>query len=580
MPIFVSETTLIPFIIAGCIISGNLLPKLDMLSNLLIKNYALIKHLEMSPDPGLNIITGETGAGKSIMLGAIGLLLGNRADAKSLYDSNEKCVIEGTFNLTGYDLAPNFEDENLDFSEECIVRREISAAGKSRAFINDTPVNLEILRKIGMQLLDVHSQHDSILLGNNEFQLRVVDSYAENSDLLKTYQADFNAYKEAARTFDELKKKAHQLRKEFDYDQFLFQELNNAGLKADEQEKLEQELTILENATEIKERLQLAHAYLDNPENSVLDLLKSAVGSLTQASRLVTEYDVLRQRAQSALIELRDLAGEIDQVNGNVELDSARTEVVQERLDLIYSLLKKHQVPAVGQLLDLEAALQSKLSIVMNLDEDLAAAEKKVAQAQTKMLAGAKVISDRRKKVTKAIEKLILDRLYELGIPNASLSIQVNETAPTPAGIDSATFLFSGNKGIVPQELKLVASGGEFSRLMMVIKYILADKRKLPTIIFDEIDTGVSGEIAKKMGKMMQNMAENHQIIAITHLHQIASSGDAHYFVYKDHSSDRTVSRIKKLTIDERVQEIAQMIGGHNPSEAVLHNAREMILRD
>ncbi|MGG7666477.1 DNA repair protein RecN [Dyadobacter sp. BHUBP1] len=551
-----------------------------MLSNLLIKNYALIKHLEMSPDPGLNIITGETGAGKSIMLGAIGLLLGNRADAKSLYDSSEKCIIEGTFNLTGYDLAPNFEDENLDFSEECIVRREISAAGKSRAFINDTPVNLETLRKIGMQLLDVHSQHDSILLGNNEFQLRVVDSYAENADLLKTYQADFNAYREAVKAFDELKRQAHQLRKEFDYDQFLFQELNNAGLKSDEQEKLEQELTILENAVEIKEKLQLAHAYLDNPENSALDLLKNAVGSLTQASRLVNEYDILRQRAQSALIELRDLAEEIDQVNGNVELDSARTEVVQERLDLIYSLLKKHQVSAVAELLDIEANLQDKLSVVMNLDEDLAAAEKKVTLTHDKMFAGAKVLSERRRKVTVAIEKLILDRLYELGIPNASLSIQINETAPTPSGIDSATFLFSGNKGIVPQELKLVASGGEFSRLMMVIKYILADKRKLPTIIFDEIDTGVSGEIAKKMGKMMQNMAVNHQIIAITHLHQIASSGDAHYFVYKDHSSDRTVSRIKKLTNDERVQEIAQMIGGHNPSEAVLHNAREMILRD
>jgi len=534
----------------------------------------------MSPDPGLNIITGETGAGKSIMLGAIGLLLGNRADAKSLYDSSEKCVIEGTFNLRGYDLAPNFEDENLDFSEECIVRREISAAGKSRAFINDTPVNLETLRKIGMQLLDVHSQHDSILLGNNEFQLRVVDSYAENADLLKTYQADFNAYREAVKAFDELKRQAQQLRKEFDYDQFLFQELNNAGLKADEQEKLEQELTILENAVEIKERLQLAHAYLDNPENSALDLLKSAVSSLAQASRLVNEYDILRQRAQSALIELRDLADEIDQVNANVELDSTRTEVVQERLDLIYSLLKKHQASAVAQLLDIEADLQGKLSIVMNLDEDLASAEKKVAQTHGKMLAGAKKLSERRQKVTKAIEKLILDRLYELGIPNASLSIQINETAPTHSGIDSVTFLFSGNKGIVPQELKLVASGGEFSRLMMVIKYILADKRKLPTIIFDEIDTGVSGEIAKKMGKMMQNMAVNHQIIAITHLHQIASSGDAHYFVYKDHSSDRTVSRIKKLTIDERVQEIAQMIGGHNPSEAVLHNAREMILRD
>nr|WP_295933414.1 DNA repair protein RecN [uncultured Dyadobacter sp.] len=551
-----------------------------MLSNLLIKNYALIKHLEMSPDPGLNIITGETGAGKSIMLGAIGLLLGNRADAKSLYDANEKCVIEGSFNLKGYDLAPNFEDENLDFSDECIIRREISAAGKSRAFINDTPVNLDTLRKIGMQMLDIHSQHDSILLGNNEFQLQVVDSFAENGALLKAYQSDFNAYRDAAKTLEDLKRRAHQLRKEFDYDQFLFQELNNAALKTEEQEKLEQELTILENAVEIKERLQLAHAYLDNPENSALDLLKNAVASLTQASRLVTEYDILRQRAQSTLIELRDLADEIDQVNGNVEVDPSRTEIVQERLDLIYSLLKKHQLSSIGELLALEEQLRTKLNAVMNLDEDLASAEKQLVQTKEKMLTRAKTLSDKRQKVTKAIEKLILERLSELGIPNASLSIQIVEIAPSPTGIDSVTFLFSGNKGIVPQELKLVASGGEFSRLMMVIKYILADKRKLPTIIFDEIDTGVSGEIAKKMGKMMQNMAVNHQIIAITHLHQIASSGDAHYFVYKDHSSDKTVSRIKKLTIDERVQEIAQMIGGHNPSEAVLHNAREMILKD
>jgi DNA repair protein RecN (Recombination protein N) len=551
-----------------------------MLSNLLIKNYALIKQLEMSPDPGLNIITGETGAGKSIMLGAIGLLLGNRADVKSLYDSSEKCVIEGSFNLAGYDLAPNFEDENLDFSEECIVRREISVAGKSRAFINDTPVNLDTLKKIGTQLLDIHSQHDSILLGNNEFQLQVVDSYAENADLLKTYQLDFNAYREAARSLEELKKQAHQLRKEFDYDQFLFQELNNASLKADEQEKLEQELTILENAVEIKERLQLAHAYLDNPENSVLDLLKNTVSALSQASRLVSDYDALRQRAQSTLIELRDLADEIDQVNSDVDVDSTRSEAVQERLDLIYLLLKKHQVASVTELLAIEEELQRKLSVVLNLDDDLAAAEKNLSKAKEKMSASANALSKRRNNVTKAIENLILERLIELGIPNATLTIQITETAPTPTGIDSVAFLFSGNKGIVPQELKQVASGGEFSRLMMVIKYILADKRKLPTIIFDEIDTGVSGEIAKKMGKMMQNMAVNHQIIAITHLHQIASSGDAHYFVYKDHSSDKTVSRIKKLSIDERVQEIAQMIGGHNPSEAVLHNAREMILKD
>lgn len=551
-----------------------------MLSNLLIKNYALIKQLEMSPDPGLNIITGETGAGKSIMLGAIGLLLGNRADVKSLYDTSEKCVIEGSFNLSGYDLRPNFEEENLDFSDDCIIRREISIAGKSRAFINDTPVNLDTLKRIGGQLLDIHSQHDSIMLGNNDFQLQVVDSFAGNLDLLKSYISDYQIYRSELKYLDDLKSEAAQLRKEFDYDQFLHQELSNAALVSDEQEKLEQELTILENAVEIKEKLQLAHAYLDNPENSVLEFLKGSINSLSQAARLVSGYDSLRQRAQSTLIELRDLAEEIDQVNGSIEVDKNRSDLVQERLDLIYSLLKKHQVSEIGQLLEIEQNLQHKLNTVLNFDEDLLKAEKKTAQAREAMLKSAKSLSASRQKVAKAIELLILERLVELGIPNASFSIQITEIPPSPNGSDSVVFLFSGNKGVVPQELKQVASGGEFSRLMMVIKYILADKRKLPTIIFDEIDTGVSGEIAKKMGKMMQNMAHNHQIIAITHLHQIASSGNAHYFVYKDHSSDKTVSKVKKLTVDERVQEIAQMIGGHNPSESVLLNAREMILKE
>jgi DNA repair protein RecN (Recombination protein N) len=551
-----------------------------MLSNLLIKNYALIKQLEMSPDPGLNIITGETGAGKSIMLGAIGLLLGNRADVKSLYDSSEKCVIEGSFNLAGYDLAPNFDEENLDYSDECIVRREISVAGKSRAFINDTPVNLDALKRIGSQLLDIHSQHDSVMLGNNEFQLQVVDSFADNSQLLKSYRQDFSTYKETAKAFENLQQEAIKLRKEFDYDQFLFQELNNAKLVADEQEKLEVELNILENAVEIREKLQFAHALLDSPENSILELLKNAANALGQAARLVPVYDAIRARVQSTLIELRDVADEIDQANGSVDIDQGRAELVQERLDLIYTLLKKHQATHVEQLLKIEEDLQHKLSIVLNLDEDLVKAEKRATQAKETMLKTANVLSEKRRKVTKAIEKLILERLSELGIPNASLSIQITETLPTLNGLDSVAFLFSGNKGIVPQELKQVASGGEFSRLMMVIKYILADKRKLPTIIFDEIDTGVSGEIARKMGKMMQNMAHNHQIIAITHLHQIASSGNAHYFVYKDHSSAKTVSKIKKLSVEERVQEIAQMIGGHNPSESVLTNAREMILKE
>jgi DNA repair protein RecN (Recombination protein N) len=551
-----------------------------MLSNLLIKNYALIQELEMAPDPGLNIITGETGAGKSIMLGAIGLLLGNRADIKSLYDPTMKCIIEGTFNLTGYDLSSNFEEENLDFSSECIVRREISVAGKSRAFINDTPVNLEILKRISNQLLDIHSQHDAILLGTNDFQLQVVDTYAEAYELKNDYNLQYNQYKETVKQLEALKTHAKQLHREFDYDQFLYQELAQAQLIPQEQTTLESELSILENAAEIKEKLSLAHSYFDHPENSLLELLKEAIGVLTQAGRLVPSYDLLKERAQSALIELRDISDEIESTLEDVEIDENRKELVNERLSLIYTLLKKHQVNSTDALLVIQQQLEKKVSSVLNLDEDLLQAEKAVENARKKMLKSGELLTKKRQSVLSNLQSSILERLVELGIPNASLSVELSPIAPSPTGLDSVSFLFSGNKGIKPQELKQVASGGEFSRLMMVIKYILADRRKLPTIIFDEVDTGVSGEIAKKMGKMMQQMSQNHQIIAISHLHQIASSGDAHYFVYKDHSSDRTVSKIKKLNEEERIMEIAHMIGGLNPSESVIHNAKEMISKN
>lgn len=551
-----------------------------MLSNLLIKNYALIQELEMAPDPGLNIITGETGAGKSIMLGAIGLLLGNRADIKSLYDPTMKCIIEGTFNLTGYDLSSNFEEENLDFSTECIVRREISVAGKSRAFINDTPVNLEILKRIGNQLLDIHSQHDSIMLGTNEFQLQVVDTYAEAHDLKNEYYLQYTQYKEAVKKLEQLRSHAKQLHREFDYDQFLYQELVNAQLVQQEQASLENELSILENAAEIKEKLSMAHSHFDHPENSILELLKEAIGALAQAGRLVPIYDTLKARAQSALIELKDISDEIESTMDDVEIDERRKEIVNERLDLIYTLLKKHQATNTDALLAIQEALQKKVSSVLNLDEDLLFAEKTAENARKNMLKIGESLTKKRQNVLSNLQSSILDRLVELGIPNASLSVELTPIAPSPTGLDVVSFLFSGNKGIKPQELKQVASGGEFSRLMMVIKYILADRRKLPTIIFDEVDTGVSGEIAKKMGKMMLQMSHNHQIIAISHLHQIASSGDAHYFVYKDHSSDKTVSRIKKLNEEERIMEIAHMIGGLNPSESVLLNAKEMISKN
>lgn len=548
-----------------------------MLSHLLIKNYALIEQLEMVPDGALNIITGETGAGKSIMLGAIGLLLGHRADTRVLYDPTQKCVIEGSFNVTGYVIETIFEEEELDYAEICIVRREISSSGKSRAFVNDTPVNLETLRRVTSQLMDIHSQHDSVMLGSNEYQLQIVDTYAQDDDRLRTYRADYQTYRDRQMTYDHLQNEAGAMRREFDYNNFLYQELLKANLQADEQELLEQELNVLENAGEIKERLLMAFEYLDNPEQSVVSQLKSAVGCLNQVTKVADQYKALQERAQSALIELRDLADEISTEQESVDIDDSRAEVVRERLSLIYQLQTKHQASNVAALITLRDELGQKVSQVLNLDDELAKAKAKAEVAQKKMLTSAEALSKARMAVLKPIEKEIKGLLDDLGMPNASLQISAEKGRPTPSGIDTVSFLFSANKGVKPQQLKNVASGGEFSRLMMAIKYILASKRSLPTIIFDEIDTGVSGEIAIKMGHMMRDMAHTHQLIAITHLPQIAAQGTAHYFVYKDHSAAKTVSRVRRLSFEERVQEIAQMIGGKTPSPSAVSSAREIL---
>ncbi|OIN57427.1 DNA repair protein RecN [Arsenicibacter rosenii] len=548
-----------------------------MLTHLLIKNYALIDRLELTPDTELNIITGETGAGKSIMLGAIGLLLGNRADTKVLYDPEKKCIIEGTFNIAGYYIEQLFEEEELDYGTSCVVRREISPSGKSRAFVNDTPVTLDVLRRVTSQMMDIHSQHDSVLLGSNEYQLQIVDTYAQDDNLLRVYHHDFQAYRKAQQAYDKLQQEASSMRKEFDYNKFLYKELSKVQLQADEQEQLEQELNVLENAEEIRERLQLASEYLDNPEQSVIDLLKGVVNSLSTVSRLSSQYEPLLERAQSTLIELRDLAGEISDEQDSVETNEERAETIRERLSVIYQLQTKHQVKTVAELLRIQEDLARKVSKVLNLDDELDASRARAEQTRLIMMQSAEVLSAARLAVLKPIEQEISTLLADLGMPNASLHILSEAGKPTMTGIDTVSFLFSANKGIKPQQLKNVASGGEFSRLMMAIKYILASKRSLPTIIFDEIDTGISGEIAIKMGVMMREMAHNHQIIAITHLPQIAGKGTAHYFVYKDHSSDRTVSRIRQLNLDERVQEIAQMIGGNNPSQSTLKHAREIL---
>ncbi|UTA68927.1 DNA repair protein RecN [Emticicia sp. 21SJ11W-3] len=548
-----------------------------MLSNLLIKNYALIEQLEISPDAHLNIVTGETGAGKSIMLGAIGLLLGNRADVKTLYNETEKCVIEGTFSMDGFYIKNIFDEEELDFENPCIIRREIAPSGKSRAFINDTPVTLETLRKITSQLMDIHSQHDTIQLGSNEYQLTIVDTYAQCHDRLVEYQEKYRTYRKLQDAYEQLQTDADQNKKEFEFNSFQLDELVKAKLEASEQEQLEQELNILEHAEEVKLKLRTAHAFLTDTDNAVLSALQSVVGNLNSIAGFSPEYQQFKDRIQSCLVELKDVARDIETEEEGIELDSEQIETTQSRLDLLFKLQQKHGVKSNAELLEIQAVLEEKVSKVLNLSENLAAAKERVDKAYETALNMAEGLSAARQKILPEIEKRVVGLLMELGMPNSTLKIQHQTGKLTTDGIDQIHFLFSANKGITPRQLKDVASGGEFSRLMLAIKYVLGDKRSLPTIIFDEIDTGISGEVAIKVGKMMLEMAQSLQVIAITHLHQIAGRGTSHFYVYKDNSSSKTMSRIRQLNTDERIIEIAKMIGGENPSESAIHSAIEIL---
>ncbi len=549
-----------------------------MLTHLVIKNYALIRHLEISPSRQLNIITGETGAGKSIMLGAIGLMLGNRADTKALFDENEKCVIEGTFNILGYDLKTFFEEADIDYEEECIIRREISANGKSRAFINDTPVNLDVLKKWGSSLVDVHSQHETLLLANANFQISILDAFAGNKNNLAEYRNLYKEYKNIQFEYEDITSKAAEEKKQLDYNSYLLTELSEALLQEGEQEKKEETLKLLENAEHIKSKLDLAYTVLSGgTERDVITQLLEARKQLDQISSLSAQYESLKDRLQSALIELKDVAAELENENEKVEYSPKLIESTQERLSLLYTLQKKHQVQTVEELILIQQALEKKLEYTLNLDETIAALKKKMEATFKELLSVGKKLSEARKKSAEPIKKDLEALLHEVGMPNATISIEIKDAEPTINGIDGVAFLFSANKGIPPQELKNAASGGEFSRLMLCIKYIIADKTALPTIIFDEIDTGVSGEVAIKVGKMMKQMSASHQVISISHLPQIAAQGKSHYYVYKDNSSEKTISKMKLLTEEERVKEIAQMIGGSKPSETAIQSAREML---
>ncbi|MES2797029.1 MAG: DNA repair protein RecN [Bacteroidota bacterium] len=548
-----------------------------MLQHLLIKNYALIQHLELNPDQSLNIITGETGAGKSIILGAIGLLLGNRMDTKALYNSEEKCFIEGHFDLSNLNLNDVFEEEELDYEQISIIRREISPLGKSRAFINDTPVNLDSLKKIGERLLDVHSQHDTTALASNEFQLQIVDSYAQNLETKEQFKIAYFDYLNEKSNLNSIEKRAALNKKDFDYNSFLLDELKRSKIEKGELDTLEQELRILENAEDVKLKLQLTAEYLYNADNSSIDYLEQALANVNSISGFSVNYLTLKNRLHTTIIELKDVFRETELALKSVDYDQSNIQNLQDRINIINNLFQKHSVKTETELLDIEASLKEKVEAVLNLDEDLALAKKREQIAFENMQNFGQKLSETRMNVIQEIEQRIGGLLADLGMPNASLKIEHKLQSANQSGIDLLNFLFSANKGIAPQQLKAVASGGEFSRLMLAIKYILASKRSLPTIIFDEIDTGVSGEISIKVGKMMKEMAQNHQIIAITHLHQIAAQGKTHYFVYKDDSANKTASKIKKLDRQERIFEIAQMIGGSQPSAGIIDNAKAIL---
>jgi DNA repair protein RecN (Recombination protein N) len=549
-----------------------------MLQRLSISNYALIDNLEISFDQGLNILTGETGAGKSIILGALSLILGQRAESRYFFNQQKKCIIEGSFKIGGFHLKSFFEDNDLDYEAETVLRREISADGKSRAFVNDTPVNLTSLKALGEKLIDIHSQHATLEINDPDFQLLVVDSVAKHDDLLNEYRTKFKSYKKSTSRLQQLIDEADKAKADLDYFQFQFDELEKANLSADEQELLEQELYALNNAGEIKRNLSGAYYLMNEGETSALIQLKEAGHQLSSLEKFNTEIAELHQRLNSTIIELKDIAAEIDTLEQKTHTNEARIEEINTRLSIIYNLQKKHRVNNNADLLAIQDDLSNKIQQVVFGDEAIEKLQKQLSTDKKELEDSASKLSANRTKIIPSIEKQILDTLAEMGMANSALKIDVSNVAElTKDGLDQVRFLFSANKGHALAEMSKVASGGELSRLMLSIKSLVAQNTALPTIIFDEIDTGVSGEVANKVGQIMEKLADNLQVITITHLPQIASKGQSHYFVYKDDEGATTYTRIKQLDQQERVMEIAKMLSGDKPGESALQNARDLL---
>lgn len=549
-----------------------------MIKSLHIRNYALIESLEIDFSTGLTIITGETGAGKSILLGALGLIMGDRADTKSLYNEQEKCVVEAFFTIEKYDLRPFFQRHELDYEQELVIRRDISPSGKSRAFINDTPTTLKVLQELSSSLIDLHLQFDTLDIHQASFQLRMVDALAGTKKDLAAYQDSFRAWQAACRQLEGLRARSESTAKEMDFLAFQLEELSQAQLQPDEQERMEEELARLSNAEDIKRVLVSAFRLLCESDLAVVDQLQDLGHSIGGVAKVDASIRRLQERFDGAVVELQDIAGEFEKIAEATEYDPERIQEVQQRLDLLYRLQKKHGVLTVADLLAIQAQLSEQLGSFGDLSADIARLEKETAAQLEALEARAAQLSEQRQAVIPSFASKVEQLLGQLAMPHARLSIEmVPLPSLGPMGRDDLNFMFAANKGSRMQLIKDVASGGELSRLTLVTKSLVANAIPLPTLIFDEIDTGISGDVALKMGNILRQLSNEHQVVSITHSPQIAAKADAHYFVYKKDTPERTLTKVRALNTDERVRAIATMLSQSPPSESALENARELL---
>ena len=548
-----------------------------MLNKLFIQNYAIIDEIRIQFSSKLNIITGETGAGKSILIGALSLILGERADTSVLMEGDKKCIIEGNFKIDKPEISAFLQENDLDENEDLVIRREITANGKSRAFINDTPATLQQLKQLASMLVDLHQQFDSLELGNSIFQREVIDALANHAPVLQSYQTVYRQWQHSKAELNQLLQQKNAFAKEADYNQFLFDELKELHLAERELEELDAELQLLTNSEGIKTALNKAYFDLKENEQPILSALKQIITQLQHYISYSAPLATVVERLQSSQIELNDIAAELNTINNSVHFDEARIQFINERLAVGYKLLKKHGVRETNELLAIQADLDTKLQAVLNIDEAILEREKETARLLDSTDKYAATLSAERKKQISPFEEKVNNLLTQVGMPNARIKVEITDCPLNEYGKDTIEFLFDANKSNRFEPVKKVASGGELSRLMLSIKSLVAQKINLATMIFDEIDTGISGEAAKQVGIIMKNLAKNRQIICITHQPQIAGKADAHYFVYKETVGQSVKTRIRLLEQEERIVSIAQMLSGEKPTAAALDNAREMI---